>query len=101
MPKILVAVRLLIAGWVQLVPSRLATMKLVGLAVGSMFPAEKLKAALYLLKTIPTLAIVQKRFTSWVEETPELAMSGCSPGDVLAMRFPAVVTFVKITLTGA
>src|SRR6266700_6859297 len=97
----LVAVRLLTAGRVQVVPSLLATIKLVGFAAASMSPTTKLKAALYLLKTTPALVIVQKRFASRAAASPELEMSGCSPGVVLAIRFPAVVTLVKITLTGA
>ena len=51
-------------------------------------------------KVSPVRVSVQKRFTPRVAETPELRMSGWSPGVVLAVTLPATVTLEKIRLTG-
>ena len=52
------------------------------------------------ISMIPALLTVQNRFTSRVAATPELAMSGCSPGVVLAIRFPASASFGWTTPVG-
>ena len=100
MACVLSAVRVPTAGSVQVVPSSLATMKVVGVRPGIDVGGDEREGRVVRVEDDAGVGHRPEAIDVRAGASPELAMSGWSPEVVLAVSSPAVVTVPKMTLTG-